>query len=394
MAEDQFLATREGRFRGSRYPGFVGGTVSPSTGLGTSNTTASGLSGGGNNTSLAAQAFDIPEYTAPSMGAMAKDLGGMAAGGATQWAATEVGKGAGTAIAKGASLGEGIKAGAEGLADTVSGWFSSGAAEGATQAGTEAGKAALQEGGKVVAQEGTNIASQSLASGGEAWSQTAKVATDGSTLGGAAGAGIGRAVVGLATGEKPAAALRAGAGASAGYYLGTVAGTAIGGPVGGAVGGFIGSTVGSIFCFAAGTLILMADGGTKPVESLGKGDVTLLGGEVIAAGWAYADEDLFHYKGEVVTGAHAVFEDGRWLRVESSTLAEPAAMDGRLVVYPVCTENRLLVTRNFIAADMTEVPNTWDFTEAQRIDLLNADEDRNSLLRDVAASLAVQDVAA
>lgn len=395
MAEDDFLATKSGsQFRGSRYPGFSSGTVSPTTGLGTSSTTggagsSSGLVGGGNNTSLAAQAFDIPEYTAPSMGAMAKDLGGLAAGAGATYAATKVGEGAGAAIAKGASLGSGISSGVSGFASDVGNSLGFGAGQKVYDSVASVGPTMAEFSG------GAGVAGESLgAAAGSATSQGTSLAsqsfgdklgeglTSGANIGAGVGAGLATTVIGLATGQKPEAALRSGVGAGAGYYAGAALGTAIGGPVGGAVGGFIGSTIGSIFCFAAGTPVLMEDGSTKSVELLRRGDMTALGGRVVARGEADA-QALFAYKGAMAVGGHAVFEDGRWLRVAQSKHAVPVyGLDGQDVeVYPVATENMLLVTPWFIAADAEEVDNTAGaYTDEDRIDLLNGDTERNAWL--------------
>ena len=46
---------------------------------------------------------------------------------------------------------------------------------------------------------------------------------------------------------------------------------------------------------------------------------------------------LFNYKGTVVNGRHAVFEEGGWLRVENASGAVPVDRD--LLVYPIVTPN-------------------------------------------------------
>lgn len=381
MAEDSAYATRSGGgLRGTRYPGFTStGAIDTATGVGLAapglNASPTGVAGGGgqSSNSLSSQSFDVPTIEQPSLAGMAKGLGGMAASGATQWAATEVGKGAGSVIAQGASLGEGVKAGVEGLGNTVSGWFGSAATEAANQGAQAATTLGAQKVYETASQVGPML------SEAPAFTQTTNSATSGSALGGAAGAGISRAVVGVATGEKPAAALRAGVGAGAGYYGGLVLGTAIGGPVGGAVGSFIGSTIGSIFCFAAGTPIMMADGTWRPVETLDIGDAVALGGKVVGCGKVQA-EDLRRYKGVTVEAGHAVFEDGRWLRVGQSEHADPFSVPEGMLVYPVATENLLLVTPSFIAADVNEVNDPAAQTDDQRLQSLNSDAMRNGIL--------------
>lgn len=413
MAEDNFLSTRSGQFRGSRYPGFssAGAQVDSATGVGLADQSLSAANpaapaGGGTGSgasSLSRQSFDIPDVKVPTLGDAAAGLGKAAAAGAGQYATTQIGAKAGAALAGGAadSLGDAIGFGAKSLGQDVGNFVGLGGggvanSMGATAAEVGPSMSAFTSGvdtiggGAAAGNVAGQAAQQTATSGIDAG--VAKL-SDGANLGGAAGAGIGRAVVGLATGEKPAAALRAGAGSAGGYYAGTAIGTAIGGPVGGAVGGFIGSTIGSFFCFTAGTPIRMADGRYKAVEALDIDDEVELGGKVVACGKSKADVgDLYAYRGTIVSGGHAVFEDGVWLRVSESERAEkvegfPA---GHItLVYPVCTENMLLVTRSFIAADMTEVEDTWNYTEAERIHQLNLDAVRNGLLRSEERRLAL-----
>jgi hypothetical protein len=402
MAEDDFLATREGRqFRGSRYPGFVGGIVTPSTGLGQSTPSEAGGSssslpggssyGSAGGTSLASQSLDIPKVE-PLGGIGVKDLGGMALGAGAQFAATEVGRGAGAAMAGGASLGEGLQAGAQGLGDKVAGWFGGSgssaaasaagdfAASGATQLSSAGYPMSVPTTGSAASSGGTSLASQSFGEGLSSYPN----------IGAGLGAGLASTVIGLATGQSPGEALKSGLGTGVGTYIGT----AVGGPIGGIIGG----AIGSIFCFASGTPILLADGTWKAVEDLDLGDETMLGGEVTAVGRAFAD-DLFSYKGILVAGGHAVLEDGCWLRVEESGLAQAAAeLDhaeggtlsyrrSRTTVYPVVTERHLLVTPVFIAADLDEVEDPYDQTEVGRIAALNADSERNSWLAEMELEL-------
>lgn len=392
MAEDSFVSTRSGQFRGSRYPGFssAGAQVDSATGVGLASQSLSDAdpaagTGGTGASSLSRQSFDIPEVKVPTLGDAAGDLGKAAAAGAGQYATTQIGSKAGAALSGGAadSLGDAIGFGAKSLWQDVGGYLGVGGGGVANSMGSTAAEvgptmAELTGGGAVAGQAAQQTATSGLDAG------VAKL-SDGANLGGAAGAGIGRSVIGIATGEKPAAALRAGAGSAAGYYAGTAIGTAIGGPVGGPVGGFIGSTIGSFFCFVAGTEIRMADGSWKPVEALDIDDDLELGGKVVACGKAKAEaDDLFGYRGTIVAGGHAVFENGLWLRVRDSALAEHIdfyPQGSAPLVYPVCTENMLMVTRAFIAADMTEVDDTWNYTEAERIHQLNLDSVRNGLLR-------------
>ena len=89
-------------------------------------------------------------------------------------------------------------------------------------------------------------------------------------------------------------------------------------PGGGGGGGGDGGGGGA--CFAAGTLVEMADGSEKPIESIVIGEETR-GGRVTATMIFAGSSYTFDYAGIVVEGCHAVQEDGTWKRVEDSERA-------------------------------------------------------------------------
>ena len=137
-----------------------------------------------------------------------------------------------------------------------------------------------------------------------------------------------------------------------------------------------GHAIAHVFCHTAGTLIAMADGTYKPVEQLKMGDETLLGGEVLGRGEVLAT-DLYSYRGTVLNGRHAVFEDGQWLRVEQSALATQLDVPPA-TVYPIVTANHLLVCEQYICADLAEYDE--DIGAAGRLAKLNADTAPNAEL--------------
>ncbi|MDD4339202.1 MAG: hypothetical protein PHV00_05930 [Syntrophales bacterium] len=134
----------------------------------------------------------------------------------------------------------------------------------------------------------------------------------------------------------------------------------------------------SVFCFAAGTPMLMADRNETAVEDLDLDDRMAEGEEVLAIGKAVTDT-LCRYRGLRVEARHAVFEDGRWIRVEDSPHAQP--IPGRYVVYPVINREHLIVVRGIVFADLVETPLGWDVTDAERLDWLNGQAERNDDLR-------------
>lgn len=128
-------------------------------------------------------------------------------------------------------------------------------------------------------------------------------------------------------------------------------------------------------CYAAGTMVRMADGSWKPIEAIKLLDEVLLGGVVIGIGQALTDH-AFLYKGAVVTGSHAVFEAGRFVRVADSAHAMPIDLATPIVVYPVVTENHLMVTRTHLTADFAETDRSTDQLPSERLAEMNADADR------------------
>lgn len=128
-------------------------------------------------------------------------------------------------------------------------------------------------------------------------------------------------------------------------------------------------------CYGAGTQIRMADGSWKPIEEIRLLDEVLLGGVVIGIGQALTDQ-AFLYEGAVVTGSHAVFEAGRFVRVADSMRAMPIDLAAPIVVFPVVTENHLMVTRTHLTADFAETDRSTDQLPAERLAEMNADADR------------------
>lgn len=78
-------------------------------------------------------------------------------------------------------------------------------------------------------------------------------------------------------------------------------------------------TVANLFCFHPWTLIEMADGSLQPIFRIQVGDNTR-GGKVMATTRGVGTH-FYWYNGVLVTGKHAVKEDGWWVRVENSKQA-------------------------------------------------------------------------
>ena len=120
---------------------------------------------------------------------------------------------------------------------------------------------------------------------------------------------------------------------------------------------------------------MLADGTWKNVEDLKYGDDTMFGGRVTGAGYFMCD-NMYDYRGTRVSGTHLVFDeqdDGSfvWLRVNQSKHA--VKVDGEQFVYPVGTHNHLLVTETHVGADVFELDNYDQYTQAEIQDMYNND---------------------
>jgi len=149
------------------------------------------------------------------------------------------------------------------------------------------------------------------------------------------------------------------------------------GPVGnvlGSVGSIlkpVGSAIGSIrkLCFLKGTLIQLDDGSKKPIEKLELNDEVLLGGRVYLIGSSLSD-NIYKYANIYLTGSHAVFEDGKFIRVKDSKIAEDLETSKQLKIYFIATKNHLLVSNDILFSDFHESDNL-SLTEDESLVELN-----------------------
>lgn len=189
------------------------------------------------------------------------------------------------------------------------------------------------------------------------------------------------------TGEEVGAGVGTIAGAIIGSYI-PVIGTAAGAAIGGAIGSVAGNTGGhlyqryanelkdpmtayadiatggayntikagidtikDIFCFHPDTLIEMRSGMLLPICRIEVGDI-IRGGKVLATTRAIG-HDFYWYEGVLVTGGHAVNENGIWLRVKDSKLALP--VPGLIeIVHSLVTEKHRIYANGVEFADQHE----------------------------------------
>jgi hypothetical protein len=133
--------------------------------------------------------------------------------------------------------------------------------------------------------------------------------------------------------------------------------------------GALGSGLGVAFCFPPNTPVEMADGSRKSIKDLVLGDETK-GGKVISVRFANGPDEIYSYKGVLVTGNHAVLEDGKWLRVKDSRLSECKAHDKGLVCSIATVSHRIYVG-GVEFADEFETDYGTQISDADSLDLLN-----------------------
>lgn len=135
------------------------------------------------------------------------------------------------------------------------------------------------------------------------------------------------------------------------------------------------------FCYAEGTLIKMSDGNWKPVEKIEVGDNCFLGGEVLGKGESKVAQ-IYHYKDQLVSGSHAVFENGKWIRVEDTDSAEKYDNTLDIRVYPVYNKNHMVCTKTHIGSDFAELDEGATIPEKKRIEKLNQNKKVLTLLKE------------
>lgn len=133
------------------------------------------------------------------------------------------------------------------------------------------------------------------------------------------------------------------------------------------------SIISSGFCFGPDTLVMLANGLKKRIKDVQLDD-QLIGGRVMAITQARpAFGDCYKYKGIIVTGSHAVFDDGVWRRVANSANAHK--IEDERVVYSVTTTDHRLLIEGILFADQAEQDIEMTMEESLYQMNLNADYD-------------------
>lgn len=122
-------------------------------------------------------------------------------------------------------------------------------------------------------------------------------------------------------------------------------------------------------CFLAGTPITMEDGSKKPIEKIDIEDELMHGGFVYGCGKAIGS-DFYNYNGVTVTGSHAVFENGKWVRVADSKVAEKLDLDDQ-IVYMVACENHTHIINGILFSDYDEIDEGHSVSDEERLVIKN-----------------------
>lgn len=130
-------------------------------------------------------------------------------------------------------------------------------------------------------------------------------------------------------------------------------------------------TVTDIFCFHPDTLITMDDDSQLPIWKVEVGDLTK-GGRVLATTRAVG-QYFYWYNGVIVTGKHAVKENGRWIRVENSEIAHPISQLTE-IVHNLVTEKHRIYANGIEFADQYET----DMYESLNMDESLQEMNRNA----------------
>lgn len=146
-----------------------------------------------------------------------------------------------------------------------------------------------------------------------------------------------------------------------------------------AVGG-VASSVGKALkklCFTGKTPFLLETNLYKEARHLRVGDELKLGGKITSIAINLSD-DVYELSGVQVTGSHAVFYKGKWIRVKDCP--EASKVEGQFDVYSISTENHLLVTDGMVWSDYEEVDDD-SASDAKNIKTLNSQVHANRMIK-------------
>ena len=106
-------------------------------------------------------------------------------------------------------------------------------------------------------------------------------------------------------------------------------------------------------CHVAGTRVRMVDGSYKNIEDIKVNEELYLGGKVKIIGTAVADDNIYVYRGEYVTGSHVILDVkmGKYVNVKELS-SKRTILPTDTTVYPMVTEKGFYVTESGIHGDI------------------------------------------
>jgi hypothetical protein len=113
----------------------------------------------------------------------------------------------------------------------------------------------------------------------------------------------------------------------------------------GAGGDLVGGLAGGLLCFEEGTEFLMEDHSTKKIEDIKLGEYMAHGKMVTEIGQSFST-DVYDYQGIKVTGSHAVFEDGAYIRVSDSKHSKKINSSVPVRIYFLSNEKHIMISSN------------------------------------------------
>ena len=113
----------------------------------------------------------------------------------------------------------------------------------------------------------------------------------------------------------------------------------------------------SLVCFPANTDVTMKDNRQMPIHLVQLGDELLEGGKVYSVSKHINKHPLYNYEGVLVSGSHAVKEDGFWTRVAFSNKAKLTDTTPD-VLYSLSCENHKMIIKGITFSDFDEVDDT------------------------------------
>lgn len=137
----------------------------------------------------------------------------------------------------------------------------------------------------------------------------------------------------------------------------------------------IGGQIAGALCFVEGTEFLMEDLTSQKIENITLGQSMAHGRVVTEIGQSFSS-DIYDYEGVRVTGTHAVFEDGKYIRVENSKKATKINVKVPVRIYFLSNENHIMISNNGILfSDNMEIDA--DITLEASLQMLNQENSIN-----------------